>query len=47
VPVPARIGGRADLDLTVVVPGSQEGSSAIARGTAALSRVDVRDGGAR
>jgi hypothetical protein len=44
VPVPAQIGGRADLDLAVVAPGSQEGSSVIARGTAALSRVDVRDG---
>jgi len=43
VPMPARISGRADLDLAVVLPPRSEGR-ATARGSAALSRVEVRDG---
>ena len=43
VPVRAKIGGRVDLDLAVVLPPSSEGH-ATARGSAAMSRVDVRDG---
>jgi hypothetical protein len=43
LPVPATVGGRVDLDLAVVLPPLSEGR-AIARGSAAMSRVDVRDG---
>jgi len=43
LPVPASIRGRANLDLAVVLPPSPKGSLT-ARGTAALSQVDVRDG---
>src|SRR5262249_33763879 len=43
LPMPARIGGRATVDLAVVLPPSPKGSIT-ARGTAALSQVDVRDG---
>jgi hypothetical protein len=43
VPTPARVAGAADLDLAVVVPSLTEGR-ATARGTAVVSRVDVRDG---
>src|SRR5262245_30362205 len=43
LPVPARIGGRATLDLAVVLPPSPKGS-VTGRGTATLSQVDVRDG---
>jgi hypothetical protein len=42
-PTTAQIGGRADLDLTVVVPASSELRASV-RGTAGLSRLDVRDG---
>ena len=40
LPIPARIAGRADLDLAVVLPPLSEGR-AVARGTAAISQVDV------
>jgi hypothetical protein len=43
LPTPARISGRADLDLAMSFPASSEGGATV-RGTAALSRVDVRDG---
>jgi Domain of Unknown Function (DUF748) len=43
LPTAARVSGAADLDLAVVVPSLAE-PRATARGTAALSRVDVRDG---
>src|SRR4030095_16525975 len=43
LPIPARIAGRADLDLAVVLPPLAEGR-AVARGDAAISQVDVRDG---
>jgi hypothetical protein len=43
LPTTARIGGRADLDLAVVVPASSE-LRATVRGNVGLSRVDVRDG---
>jgi hypothetical protein len=43
VPVLARIGGRTDLDLAVLLPPLSEGRVK-ARGSAAVSRVDVRDG---
>jgi len=43
VPTRAQFGGRADLDLAVVVPDVSE-LRATVRGNAALSRVDVRDG---
>ncbi|HZA41113.1 MAG TPA: DUF748 domain-containing protein [Actinomycetota bacterium] len=42
VPIPARISGAADLDLAVVLPPLTE-RRATARGSLALSRVDVRD----
>ena len=43
LPTPARVSGAADLDLAVVLPSLAE-RRATARGTAVLSRVDVRDG---
>jgi len=43
LPIPARIAGRADLDFAVVLPPLAEGR-AVARGNAAISQVDVRDG---
>src|SRR5215831_20967963 len=43
VPTRAQFSGRADLDLAVVVPDTAEPNATI-RGTAALSRMDVRDG---
>jgi uncharacterized protein DUF748 len=43
VPIPARIDGRADLDLEAALPPASEGPPT-ARGTAILSRLDVRDG---
>jgi hypothetical protein len=42
VPTAARINGRADLDVSVNLPGSWPEGTTV-RGTAALSRVDVRD----
>ena len=43
VPVPARIAGRTDLDVAVVLP-SWPAEKATVRGRAAVSRLDVRDG---
>jgi hypothetical protein len=43
VPVPARVRGVADLDVTVAMPSLAEGR-VTARGSAGLSRLDVRDG---
>jgi hypothetical protein len=43
LPTTARVSGAADLDLAVVVPSLAD-RRATARGTASLSRVDVRDG---
>jgi hypothetical protein len=43
LPTAARIAGAANLDLAVVMPSVAEGR-ATARGNAAVSRVDVRDG---
>jgi hypothetical protein len=43
VPVPARVAGRTDLDVAVVVP-SWPVEKATVRGRAAVSRLDVRDG---
>ncbi|HMH50476.1 MAG TPA: DUF748 domain-containing protein [Candidatus Acidoferrum sp.] len=43
LPTTARVAGAADLDLTVTVPSLAD-ARASARGRAALSRVDVRDG---
>jgi hypothetical protein len=43
LPTAAHVAGAADLDLAVVVPSLAE-TRATARGRAALSRVDVRDG---
>jgi outer membrane protein OmpA-like peptidoglycan-associated protein len=43
VPVPARIAGRTDLDVAVVLP-SWPAEKATVRGRAAISRLDVRDG---
>ena len=43
VPVPARIAGRTDLDIAVVLP-SWPAEKATIRGRAAVSRLDVRDG---
>ena len=43
LPIAARVAGVADVDLAVVVPSLAE-ARASARGRAALSRVDVRDG---
>jgi hypothetical protein len=43
VPTRARFSGAADADLVVVVPSLAERRATV-RGTAALSRVDVRDG---
>ena len=43
VPIPARLGGAADLDVAVVV-GPPAEQRATVRGSATLSRVDVRDG---
>lgn len=43
LPTPARVSGRADLDLAVSLPASSDGGATV-RGTAAVSRVDVRDG---
>jgi len=42
VPTPARVIGRAELDLAVVLPPSSEGRATV-RGSATLSRVEVRD----
>jgi hypothetical protein len=42
VPIPARIEGRADLDLQAALPAASEGRLR-ARGSAALSRLDVQD----
>src|SRR5262249_6109337 len=42
-PTKAQFGGRADLDLTVVLPELSEPQAAV-RGNAVLSRIDVRDG---
>jgi hypothetical protein len=42
VTTPARISGRADLDVALKVPGATEGSVGI-RGQAALTQLDVRD----
>ena len=43
VPIAARVGGAADMDVAVVVAPPAE-QRATVRGSAALSRVDVRDG---
>lgn len=43
LPTTARIAGSADLDVAVVVPSVSDGR-ATARGSAALARVNVRDG---
>jgi hypothetical protein len=43
LPTNARLGGAADADLVVVVPSLVEPRATV-RGSAALSRVDVRDG---
>jgi hypothetical protein len=43
VPTKAQFGGRADLDLAVVLPELSK-SQATVRGNAVLSRIDVRDG---
>ena len=42
LPTPARVSGRADLDVAVKFPGPTEGSTSV-RGQAALSRLDIRD----
>jgi uncharacterized protein involved in outer membrane biogenesis len=44
LPTAARVGGTADLDVAVVVPSLSDGR-ATARGSAAVSRLDVRDRG--
>jgi uncharacterized protein involved in outer membrane biogenesis len=43
LPTPARVAGRTDFDVTVTVPSLAE-RRVTARGRAALSRVEVRDG---
>ncbi len=43
VPLPARIAGRTDLDLAVTAPALAEGRGTV-RGSAVISRLDVRDG---
>jgi hypothetical protein len=43
VPIPARLGGAADMDVAVVV-GPPAEQRVTVRGSATLSRVDVRDG---
>jgi hypothetical protein len=43
LPMAARVSGAADVDLAVVVPAPAEGR-ATARGSVAVSRLDVRDG---
>ncbi len=43
LPTRARVSGDADLDLAVSLPASSDGGATV-RGTAAVSRVDVRDG---
>src|SRR5262249_48997813 len=42
VPTPARISGRADVEVTAVLPPASQGSATV-RGQAALSGIDVRD----
>jgi hypothetical protein len=43
VPLPAKIGGRIDFDLAVVLPPATEGRVTV-RGRAGASSIDVRDG---
>ncbi len=44
LPIAARLGGAADMDVAVVVAPPAEHHRATVRGSATLSRVDVRDG---